>query len=85
MRSKSKTKFVFNITTEEGHEQQYSVLGVSRAKKARKLQETIGFISERDLLHMIDNNFVIGSKVRRRYGEETSSSLMTSTAPTPIA
>ena len=66
MRSTSKQKFMFNITTVEGQEQQYSALDVSRAKEARKLQDTMGFISERDLLHMIDNNLIIGSKVRRR-------------------
>ena len=52
-----------------------------RAKKARKLQETMGFISERDLLHMIDINLIIGSKVGRRdviiandiYGANTNS------------
>jgi len=82
MRSKSKTKFVFNITTVEGQEQQYSALDVSRAKKARKLQETsIGFRSEWDLLQMIENTLIIGSKVRRRdvvivndiYGANTNS------------
>ena len=26
----------------------------------------MGFISERDMLHMIDNNLIVGSKVRRR-------------------
>ena len=66
MRSKSKTKFVFNITTVEGQEQQYSALDVSRANQARNLQETMRFISERYLLHMINNNLIIGSKVRRR-------------------
>ena len=79
MRSKSKKKFIFSITTVEGQEQQYSALDVSRAKAARKLQETMGFISERAMLHMIDNHLIIGSKVRRRdviiasdiYGDST--------------
>jgi len=70
---------MFNITTVEGQEQQYSAL--SRAKQARKLQETMGFVSERALLHMIDNNLIIGSKVWRRdviiandiYGANTNS------------
>jgi len=79
MRSKSKKKFIFNITTVEGQEQQYSALDVSRAKAPRRLQETMGFISERAMLHMIDNHLIIGSKVRRRdviiandiYGDST--------------
>jgi len=29
-------------------------------------QDTMGFISERDMLQTIDNNLIIGSKVRRR-------------------
>jgi len=59
-------------------------LDVSRAKKARKLQETMGFISERDtihMMHMIENNLIRGSRVRRRdvhmvndiYGPNTNS------------
>ena len=46
--------------------QQYSATDVDRAKKARKLQEVMGFISERDLLQVIDNNLIRDSKVRRR-------------------
>ena len=57
---------VFNVVTVEGQAQQYSGLDIDRAKKARKLQETIRFISERDMLHMIDHNVIVGSKVRRR-------------------
>jgi len=72
---------VFNVVTTEGQEQQYSGLDIDRAKKARKLQEAMGFISERDMLHMIDNNLIVGSKVRRRdviiagdiYGPNTNS------------
>ena len=78
MRSKSKTTFIFNITTVEGQEQQYLALDVSRAKAARKLQETMRFISERAMLYMIDNHLIIGSKLRRRgviiseiYGDST--------------
>ena len=78
-RSKSKKKFIFKITTAEGQEQQYSALDVSRVKAARKLQETMGFISERAMLYMIDNYLIIGSKVRRQdviiagdiYGDST--------------
>ena len=81
VRSKSKTKFVFNVTTVEGQEKHYSTLDVSRAKKSCKLQETMGSILKRDLLHMIDNNLIIGSEVRRRdviiandiYGANTNS------------
>ena len=47
-------------------EQQYSAVDVSRAKQAHKLQNTMGFIAERDMLHMIDNNLIVRSKVRRR-------------------
>jgi len=49
--------------------------------KARKFQEIMGFISERDMLDMIDNNLIRGSTVRRRdvymandiYGPNTNS------------
>ena len=53
---------VFNLVTVERQEQQYSGLDIDRAKKARKLQVAMGFISERDMLHMIDNNLIVGSK-----------------------
>jgi len=43
-----------------------SALDVSRAKAARKPQETVGFVLERAMLHMIDNYLIIGSKVRRQ-------------------
>jgi len=41
----------------------------------------MGFISERDMLHMIDNNLIVGSKVRQHdviiagdiYGPNTNS------------
>ena len=78
---RGKDEYMFNITTVEGQELQYSKLDVARAKKARKLQEVMGFISERDMLNMIDKNLIIGSKVRRRdvliandiYGPNTNS------------
>jgi len=60
---RDKNKYVFNITTIEQQQEQYSALDVERAKKARKLQETMGFISDRDLLQVIDHNMIIGSKV----------------------
>ena len=63
---REKKKYIFHITTVEGQEQQCSALDVSSAKKARKLQETVGFISERDIINAIHNNLIIGSKVRRR-------------------
>ena len=50
-------------TLEYSQEQQYSALDVNRAKKARKLQETMGFISERDLIQVVDNNLIQDSKV----------------------
>ena len=56
---------IFNIVTVEEQEDQYSAMDVERAKKARKLQETMGFI-ERDMLYMIDNSLIVGSKVWRR-------------------
>ena len=64
---REKNSCVFNsIMTVENQEQQYSALDIGRAKKARKLQEIMGFISERDLLNIIDNNLIINSKVKRR-------------------
>ena len=78
---KSSNSFVFNgIVSVESQEQQYSALDVNRAKAARKLQETMGFISERDLLQIVDNNLIRDSKVRRRdvltagdiYGKNTN-------------
>ena len=47
---------VFNITTVEQQKDQYSTLDVERAKKVQKLQETKGFISNHDLLQVIDHN-----------------------------
>ena len=51
MRSKSKTKFVFNITTVEGQEKQYSDLVVSRAKTDRKLGKHGVHIGMRSVTH----------------------------------
>ena len=72
---------MFNITTVKAQEKLYSALDVRRAKKIQKLQETMGFISERDMLNMIDNNLIRGSTVSRRdvkiandiYGPNTNS------------
>ena len=69
-----------SIISVKDQEQQYSALDVGRAKAARKLQEVMGFISEMDLLHVIDHNLIRDSKVRRRdvlmakdiYGSNTS-------------
>ena len=64
---KQSESFVFNsILSVEGQKQQYSALDIGRATKARKLQETMGFISEQDLLRVVDNNLIRDSKVRRR-------------------
>ena len=63
---RDKNKYVFNISTIEQQKEQYSAPDVERAKKAQKLQETMGFISDCDLLQVIDHNMIIGSKVCRR-------------------
>ena len=57
---------ILNITTVEGQMRSYSDLDIRRAKKARKLQEILGFPSTKALLKMIDNNMIKNCPVTRR-------------------
>ena len=59
--------FNFNdIVSVERQERQYSALVVGSAKRAQKLQEMMGFISEIELLRVIDNNLILDSLARRQ-------------------
>jgi len=78
--SDSDSYVLSSIVSIKDQERQYSAIDVGRAKKARKLQEVMGFILEADLLRVVDHNLIRDSKVRRRdiltatdiYGKNTS-------------
>lgn len=56
---------VHAITTVEKQEQYFSDLDVRRAREARKLQHIMGFISNNDLLRVLDNNTIKDCPVQR--------------------
>ena len=57
---------VLNITTVEGQMKSYSDLDIRRAKKARKLQETLGFPSTKALIKMVDKNQIKNCPITRQ-------------------
>ncbi|VEU34053.1 unnamed protein product [Pseudo-nitzschia multistriata] len=71
---------VLTITSVEGRQSEFSDLDCRRAIKARKLQETMGFPTTKDLIYMVENKLVTNCGVTRRdilnaeviYGKHTS-------------
>eukprot|EP00536_Pseudo-nitzschia_multiseries_P008456 jgi/Psemu1/20475/gm1.20475_g len=57
---------VLAVDTVEGKANSYSALYCSRAKKARDMQETLGFPTSQELIKMIDNNIIKDCPITRR-------------------
>eukprot|EP00536_Pseudo-nitzschia_multiseries_P010661 jgi/Psemu1/26659/gm1.26659_g len=57
---------VLALDTVEGKANSYSALNCSRAKKARDMQEILGFPTAQELIKMIDNNIIKDCPITRR-------------------
>eukprot|EP00536_Pseudo-nitzschia_multiseries_P012709 jgi/Psemu1/32890/gm1.32890_g len=57
---------VLALDTVEGKANSYSALDCSRAKKARDMQEILGFPTTQELVKMIDNNIIKDCPITRR-------------------
>jgi hypothetical protein len=54
------------IITVDGQKKRYSDLDVRRATAAKKMQDTIGYPSNKEFMKMIDNNLIVNCAVTRR-------------------
>jgi hypothetical protein len=54
------------VTTVKGQKESYSQLDARRAKAARKMQEILGYPSDKEYMKMVDHNLIKNCKITRR-------------------
>ena len=64
--TKESSEKMLTITTLKGKMESYSAMDCKRAKRAAKLQEIVGYPSDKDFLWMIDNKVIRNYAITHR-------------------